>query len=41
VVTAVTAVTGDITVDEGAETGDIVVEEPAADAPATKSTRKK
>jgi hypothetical protein len=36
VVTAATAVTGDITVDEGAETGDIT-----AAAPATKSTRKK
>jgi hypothetical protein len=43
VVTAVTAVTGDITVDEGAETGDIAVEPPTAEraAPATKSTRKK
>jgi hypothetical protein len=53
VVTAVTAVTGDITVDEGAETGDIAVEPPAPEvvadetaaepkaAPATKSTRKK
>jgi hypothetical protein len=41
VVTGATAVTGDITVDEGAETGDIAVEEPAADAPVTKSTRKK
>jgi hypothetical protein len=43
VVTAVTAVTGDITVDEGAETGDIAVESPTAEraAPATKSTRKK
>jgi hypothetical protein len=39
----VTAVTGDITVDEGAETGDIAVESPTAEraAPATKSTRKK
>jgi len=43
VVTAVTAVTGDITVDEGAETGDIAVEPPTEEraAPATKSTRKK
>jgi hypothetical protein len=53
VVTAATAVTGDITVDEGAETGDIAVEPPAPEvvadetaaepkaAPATKSTRKK
>jgi hypothetical protein len=41
VVTSVTAVTGDITVDEGAENGDIVVEEPAAEAPATKSAPKK
>jgi hypothetical protein len=45
VTTAVAAVTGDITVDEGAQTGDIVVEEPAADpaadAPVTKTTRKK
>jgi hypothetical protein len=38
VVTAATAVTGDITVDEGAEAGDIMAEPPA---PATKSTRKK
>jgi hypothetical protein len=53
VVTAATAVTGDITVDEGVETGDIAVEPPAPEvvadetaaepkaAPATKSTRKK
>jgi hypothetical protein len=43
VVTAVTAVTGDITVDEGAETGDIAAEPPTAEraAPATKTTRKK
>jgi hypothetical protein len=53
VVTTATAVTGDITVDEGAETGDIAVEPPAPEvvadetaaepkaAPATKSTRKK
>jgi len=49
VVVGTTAVTGDIMVDEGAETGDIAVEpvvepvaeEPVADAPVTKSTRKK
>jgi hypothetical protein len=53
VVTPVTAVTGDITVDEGVETGDIMVEPPTPEvvadetaaepkaAPATKSTRKK
>jgi hypothetical protein len=45
VVTAVTAVTGDITVDEGAQTGDIaaepVAEEPATRSATTKSTRKK
>ena len=40
VVTAATAVTGDITVDEGAQTGDIVVDPPARTA-TTKSTRKK
>lgn len=46
VVTAAAAVTGDITVDEGAQTGDIMVEpvaEPVADEPVatTKTTRKK
>jgi hypothetical protein len=42
VVTAATAVTGDIMAGEGAETGDIAAEPPApAAAPAVKSTRKK
>lgn len=45
VVTGATAVTGDITVDEGAQTGDIaaepVAEEPVTRSATTKSTRKK
>jgi hypothetical protein len=41
VVTAVTAVTGDITVDEGVETGDIAAEPPATKSATTKSTRKR
>lgn len=45
VVTAGTAVTGDITVDEGVQTGDIAAEppadEPVARSATTKSTQKK